>query len=267
MNRIDARFRALGEADQTAFIPFFTAGDPSLETTGRLLHEAEGAGADLIELGFPYSDPIADGPTIQDSYHRALERDVRVDQVFDVVAGARSTCTLPIVAMISYSLVFRMGMETFLDRASRAGLDGATIPDLPVEEALKFLDAADERDFRLICFVTPATARERRQMVVRSARGFIYYIAVRGITGERSGLPEDLVENIRSLKELTSVPVAVGFGISRPVHARAVARQADGVIVGSAIVRRMAAAAENEEDPVKAARDFIREMAAATHGG
>ena len=265
MNRIDARFHDLAEADQAAFIPFFTAGDPSLEITRRLLQEAESAGADLIELGFPYSDPIADGPTIQDSYHRALERGVRVDRVFDTVAEARESCTLPIVAMISYSLVFRMGMTAFIEQARDAGLDGATIPDLPVEEAAAHFEAAEERDFRLICFVTPATVRERRQMVVRNAAGFIYYIAVRGITGERTGLPEDLVDNIRALKELTSVPVAVGFGISQPEHARAVAHQADGVIVGSAIVRRMAAAAEEDTDPVAAATDFIRQMADVTH--
>ncbi len=264
MNRINARFQQLREAGASAFIPFFTAGDPDLDTSLRLLRRAEEAGADLIELGFPYSDPIADGPTIQDSYHRALERGLRLGQVFELVREARTDCELPIVAMISYSLVMPMGMATFMDRALAAGIDGATIPDLPVEEAESHFRAAKERDFRLICFVTPATSTARRETVIRHAAGFIYYISVRGITGERSALPADLAENLADLKSHTDVPVAVGFGISGPQQARAVSRHADGVIVGSAIVRRIHRAAEEGEDPVEAALRFITPLAEAT---
>jgi len=264
MNRIDARFGQLRKQGQAAFIPFFTAGDPTPETTVELLRRVEQAGADVVELGFPYSDPIADGPTIQDSYHRALQKGVRVSQVFDIVRRARAECELPIVAMASYSLVFRMGMAAFMDRCLEAGLDGATVPDLPVDEAEPFFGMAREREFRLICFATPATSEHRRDLVVQHARGFIYYIAVRGITGERTELPADLVENLRGLKARTDVPIAVGFGISQPDQAAAVAQQADGVIVGSAIVRRLVAAAEADEDPLTAGLDFIRGMAAAT---
>jgi tryptophan synthase alpha chain len=264
MNRIDARFQSLRRQGNAAFIPFFTAGDPDPETTVGLLRRVEEAGADVVELGFPYSDPIADGPTIQDSYHRALRNGVRVSQVFDMVRRARADCELPIVAMASYSLVFRLGMAEFMDRCLEAGLDGATVPDLPVDEAEPFFGMASERDFRLICFATPATSEHRRNLVVEHARGFIYYIAVRGITGERAELPADLVDNIQGLKARTDVPIAVGFGISRPEQASAVAQRADGVIVGSAIVRRLEAAAEAGEDPVPAGLDFIRRMATAT---
>ncbi len=264
MNRIDAQFDRLKGLGQAAFIPFLTAGDPDLDATLRVLQGAEEAGAALIELGFPFSDPVADGPTIQASYTRVLERGQRAAAVFDMVRAARQTCPLPIVAMVSYSIVFRMGFEAFLDRALDCGIDGATIPDLPIEEAEPMFGLANERGFRLICFATPATTPKRRALVAEHARGFIYYISVRGITGARTELPPDLVDHIAELRKATDVPIAVGFGISEPEHARAVARAAEGVIVGSAIVRRMAAAAEGGGDAAEAALDFIRTMSAAT---
>jgi tryptophan synthase alpha chain len=266
MNRIDARFAQLHAAGRAAFIPFFTAGDPDGDTTVRLLRQVEGAGADLVELGFPFSDPIADGPTIQASYTRVLQRGQKLEDVFNMVRTARDLCTLPIVAMVSYSIVFRVGFEQFVDRAIACGMDGATIPDLPVEEAEQLFALAGERDFRLICFVTPATTPDRCAMVVQHALGFIYYISVRGITGERVALPADLVGHLEQLKSLTDVPVAVGFGISTPEQARHVAQAADGVIVGSAIVKRMAEAAQRGEDAAASALDFIRSMAAAARG-
>ncbi|MCK4284117.1 MAG: tryptophan synthase subunit alpha [Candidatus Brocadiae bacterium] len=263
MNRIDARFQQLREARQAAFIPFFTAGDPDLDVSLRIMRAAEDAGADLIELGFPFSDPVADGPTIQASYARALAGGQRVADVLDLVRRARDGCALPIVAMVSYSIVFKLGFENFLDRALDAGLDGATIPDLPVEEAAELFGPADERDFRLVCFVTPATTSSRVAMAVKHARGFIYYISVRGITGERSALPSDLAEQIQQLKAATSVPVAVGFGVSTPEQAAGVAMTADGVIVGSAIVKRMAQAAQEGKDAADAALSFIRQLGVA----
>jgi len=268
VNRIDERFEALRVAGQAAFIPFLTAGDPSLEVTRRAICAFERAGADVIELGFPFSDPIADGPTIQASYTRALGTGQRTEDVFRMVEAARAEAKLPIVAMISCSLVFRMGFDRFVDRAVAAGIDGATIPDLPVEEMEPLRATADARDFRLICFVTPATTDARRAIAARLARGFIYYISVRGITGARADVPADLAENIAKLRSETDVPVAVGFGISRPEHARAVGRVADGVIVGSAIVARMHEAAGNPaEDPAEAGARFVAEMAAAARFG
>ncbi len=266
MNRIDRAFQRLRAEGRAAFIPFLTAGDPDLTSTARIIVAAERAGADVVELGFPFSDPVADGPTIQSSYTRVLEGGQRSEDVFRLVESVRLESEIPIVAMISYSLVFRMGFERFLERACEAGIDGATIPDLPVEEMGQMHPAARQRGFHLICFVTPATTEQRRSMIVRVARGFIYYISVRGITGERDSLPKDLVENIESLKSLTEVPVAVGFGISTPAHAQAVARVADGAIVGSAIVKRIHEASERGGDPVKAAAEFIGNMARAAKG-
>jgi tryptophan synthase alpha chain len=264
MNRIDKRFDMLREPGRAAFIPFLTAGDPDLDTTLRVLEGAEQAGADLIELGFPFSDPIADGPTIQASYTRVLERGQHVSDVFQLVEKARRNgCELPIVAMVSYSLVYRMGFERFLERALEAGIDGATVPDLPVEEAERFFPMAQEKGFHLVCFVTPATRESRRKMVARHAAGFIYYISVCGITGERTALPSDLQDNLSELRTITDTPIAVGFGISAPDQGRAVAEIADGVIVGSAIVKRMHAAATGDtaDDPADAALEFIGQMA------
>lgn len=264
MNRIDATFDRLRAAEQAAFIPFVTAGDPDLATTEQIIHAAEQAGADIIELGFPFSDPIADGPVIQASYTRALAEGQRTEDVFRMVESLRARSEIAIVAMISYSLVFRMGFEAFVERASRAGIDGATIPDLPVEESEGFHEAAARREFRLICFVTPATTERRRSMILRFAGGFIYYISVRGITGERMSVPDDLADNITELKSRTDVPIAVGFGVSTPQQASVVARLADGVIVGSALVKRIHQAAGRDDDPVETAVRFIADMAAAS---
>jgi len=266
VNRIDATFARLRADKKAAFIPFLTAGDPDIETTRRIMVAAESAGADLIELGFPFSDPIADGPTIQASYTRVLERGQKNEEVFRLVESVRKQSQLPVVAMISYSLVFRMGFEKFLARAMAAGLDGATIPDLPVEEMADHQQAAARRGFHLVCFATPATTPRRRSLIVSLSRGFIYYISVRGITGERQSVPEDLAANLRELKSLTRTPVAVGFGISQPAHARAVAQVADGVIVGSAIVKRVHEAHQQGADAARAALEFISEMSRAAKG-
>jgi len=260
VNKIDAQFAQLRASGQAAFIPFVTAGDPDLDTSARIIGAAERAGADIIELGFPFSDPVADGPVIQASYTRALARGQTTEDAFRMVESVRRSVRIPMVAMISYSLVFRMGFGRFLERAARAGMDGATIPDLPIEEAEGLHEQADQHNFRLICFVTPATTERRRALIVRVARGFIYYISVRGITGARDALPADLVDNITTLKSLTSVPVAVGFGISKPEHARAVARIADGVIVGSALVSCIRQAVAQGEDPVQKSADLVGGM-------
>jgi len=262
-NRIDTTFERLHTEGVAGFIPFLTAGDPSLEVTERVILAAEQAGADLIELGFPFSDPVADGPTIQASYTRVLGRGQHTEEVFRLVEALRKRSEIPIVAMVSYSLVFKMGFPRFLERACAAGLDGATIPDLPIEEMQAFCPLCEEYGFHLICFVTPATTKRRRAMAISLAKGFIYYISIRGITGERAGVPPDLAEHLQQLKAMTDVPVAVGFGISSPAHARAVAELADGVIVGSAIVNRIHEAHETGQDPVEAVGGFIAEMSQA----
>lgn len=267
MNRIDECFKNLRAQRKAAFIPFFTAGDPTLDDTRRLIVASRACGADLIELGFPFSDPVADGPVIQASYTRVLDRGQSTKDVYGMVRALRAECDMPVVAMISYSLVFRQGHERFLDDALAAGIDGATIPDLPIEEVGNLADLAREREFRLICFATPLTTPERRRHIVENARGFIYYISVAGITGTRDTLPPDLARNLDEFKQLTDVPITVGFGVSKPEQARLVAAHADGVIVGSAIVRRIAEAAEKGLDVVEAATPLVRELAEAAKGG
>ncbi|MFH0963327.1 MAG: tryptophan synthase subunit alpha [Planctomycetota bacterium] len=266
MNRIDERFLKLRGAGLPAFIPFLAAGDPDLETTGRLLRVCEECGADAIELGFPYSDPIADGPTIQEAFVRALGRGVRLEEIFRTVERARREGTsIPIVAMLSYSLVYRMGLEGFVRRAAKAGLDGATVPDLPVEEAEELERIARKQDFHLIYLVAPTTDEARRKRILKRAGGFIYYVSVRGITGVRSGIAEDLAEKIAGLRAEAKAPVAVGFGIGSAEQAAAVAHLADGVIVGSAIVKLVAEKAKEGSDAVvKAVGALVRELSAAT---
>jgi tryptophan synthase alpha chain len=244
MNPIDALFQRLRAQNRKAFIPFLTAGDPDLATTRLLCEEMAHSGASLIEIGFPYSDPIADGPVIQASYTRALARGVQLEDIFRTVEQiARSEIIrerrVPLVGMVSYALVHHRGARPFLARAQEAGFSGAIVPDLPVEEADELARLAAERDFKLIHLVTPTTPPDRAVRIARSSSGFLYYVSVAGITGERDRLPEGLVGQLRWLRTQTELPLCVGFGISKPEHARLLRDVADGIIVGSAMVRRL----------------------------
>ncbi len=237
MNPIDALFRTLRAERRKAFIPFVTAGDPDLPTTTRLIGELARRGAALIEVGFPYSDPIADGSVIQASYTRALDRGVRVEDIFAAVR--RLDVGVPLVAMVSYSLVHRRGPQRFVAEAQAAGFAGAIVPDLPVDEAEELAKVAAAANFKLILLVTPTTPRDRAQRIARLSTGFLYCVSVIGITGERRELPPQLTEQLRWLRTQTELPLCVGFGISQPEHVRALRDAADGIIVGSALVRRM----------------------------
>lgn len=243
MNRIDACFQRLRREGRTAFIPFLTAGDPDPQTTVALVEACARAGASIIELGFPYSDPVADGPTIQNSYSRTLSRGLRLDDVFGLVRLSRRRTDIPLAGMVSYSLVFRRGLARFASEAAQCGLDGLIVPDLPVEEAEPLAKAGREAGLATIYLVAPTTTQERRRRIAQEATGFIYCVSVVGITGARDSLPEGLTRSLADLRRLTDKPLAVGFGISRPEQAAALAPHADGVIVGSAIVRLVAEAA------------------------
>ncbi|MDR4498575.1 MAG: tryptophan synthase subunit alpha [Candidatus Scalindua sp.] len=236
MNRIDKKFNELRVKNEPAFIPFITAGDPSLEVTKSLVIEFDKKGADLIELGIPYSDPIADGPVIQSSYYRALKGGVKVADILELVKEIRSTSEIPIVSMISHSILYRHGCERFIKSAVQVGLDGATIPDLPIEEAQNIIDIGNQEGFRIVCFIAPTTTDRRMEMIVEKSQGFLYYIAVVGITGVRNTLSGDLAENIQKIRRKTGLPVALGFGISNREQAKMAGKIADGVIVGSAIM-------------------------------
>jgi tryptophan synthase alpha chain len=249
MSALDEMFRTLRAAGRKALLPFVTAGDPDLAFTQQALQRLSAAGAAACEVGFPYSDPIADGPVIQASYTRALAKKVRTEEIFAALEAVRGT-TAPLVSMVSYAIVHRLGPERFLERAAKAGLCGAIIPDLLVEEAGPLAEQCRARDFALIQLVTPTTPRERALRIAETSSGFLYYVSVTGITGERSELPAGLLENVAWLRERTPLPVCIGFGISTPEHVRRLAPVADGVIVGSAIVRRVAEAGERPREEV-----------------
>ncbi len=243
-------------------MPFITAGDPDLATTARVVPELAANGASLIEIGFPYSDPIADGPVIQASYTRALERGLRIDDIFTCVRGLN--VAVPLVGMVSYSLVYHRGPEKFLDNAQAAGFSGAIVPDLPLEEAESLARLASARDFKLIQLVTPTTPPERAARIAQLSTGFLYCVSVTGITGERDRLPDALLDQLRHLRQQTDLPLCVGFGISRPDHVRMLRDVADGVIVGSALVRRLEQAGKRPVDEVVAeSMTLVRELVAA----
>ncbi|HEX5272590.1 MAG TPA: tryptophan synthase subunit alpha [Gemmataceae bacterium] len=242
MNAIDAVFSRLRAEKRTALMPFVSAGDPDLGATAALVRELARRGAHLVEIGFPYSDPIADGPVIQASYTRALKKGVRVEDIFRTVRELADV-GVPLVGMVSYAVVHRRGPEAFLKQAQEAGFGGAIIPDLPIDEAAGIARLAAGRDFKLIQLVTPTTPRERAAQIAKLSTGFLYVVSTTGITGERDRLPAELTATLAWLREQTSLPLCVGFGISGPEQARPLRGVADGVIVGSAFVRRIEQAA------------------------
>lgn len=267
MNPIDALFQRLRSQRRKAFIPFLTAGDPDLTATSRFVATVAERGADLVEIGFPYSDPIADGPVIQASYTRALERGIHVEDIFAAVRHFAVPAT-PLAAMVSYSLIHRRGPATFLERAMASGFSGAIVPDLPFEESEALSRLAAERDFKLIHLVTPTTPRERARAIARRSTGFLYCVSVAGITGERDRLPPELLEQLAWLRGQTDLPLCVGFGISRPEHIRTLREVADGVIVGSAFVRHLEKAGSQSLDTIAAAiGDLAQELSEALNPG
>lgn len=244
MNPIDQLFEKLHEQKKKAFMPFLTTGDPDVKASLSVATELVRRGAHLLEIGFPYSDAIADGPVIQASYTRALDNGLTLNDVFGFVKALSETDVLkekgtPLVAMLSFSLVHRMGIEKFIERGQSAGLSGAIVPDLPFEESEQLRRIAAERDFCVIQLVTPLTPRERAKEIIQGCTGFLYCVSVAGITGERDQLPEALKDQLAWLREQTQLPLCVGFGISKPDHVGTLKDHVDGVIVGSAIVRRM----------------------------
>ena len=243
MSAIDQLFKELRRAKRKAFMPFITAGDPDLDATADVLRELVARGSSMCELGIPYSDPIADGPVIQASYTRVLGRKVCVADIFQMLDRLTPELEAPIVTMVSYAIVYRHGLEAYVRAAKAAGAAGAIVPDLPADESGPLADVCRREDFSLIQLITPATPRDRALQIAQRTTGFIYYVSVTGITGERTELPAELLDNVAWLREQTDLPVCIGFGISQPDHVRMLAPVADGLIVGSAIVRRMAQAA------------------------
>lgn len=261
MTAIDDLFARLRASGRKAFMPFVTAGDPTLELTMEALRTLDAAGASMCEIGMPYSDPIADGPVIQASYQRALERKIKLDQIFGELDKVSRQVQMPLVAMASYSILHRRRPEAFVEAAQAAGLSGVIVPDLLVEEAAPLRKVCTSRDFNLIQLVTPTTPRDRQLRIAESSTGFLYFVSVTGITGERTELPASLIDNVAWLREQTELPICIGFGISKPEHVSRLAPVADGVIVGSAFVRRLATAdPENPAAAMQEIRAFAGEL-------
>lgn len=237
MNRIDLKFKELKKNNKKAFIAFIMAGDPSLGITEKLIHELASSGADIIELGVPFSDPIADGPTIQKASERGLKSKTTLPGVFNLVKKVRDQIQTPIVFLIYYNLVFHYGLERFVKDAIHSGLDGVVIPDLPPEESKELCKIAKKNKFSVIHLLAPTSSIDRIKKVSSAATGFIYYVSLTGTTGARKKLPKELGENLRNIKKITNMPVCVGFGISTPAQVKEVQKSADGAIVGSAIIK------------------------------
>lgn len=258
-NRLNQKIKETRRTGRKLFCVFLTFGYPSVKATGRLILSAEKSGVDVIELGFPFSDPLADGPTIQRSSEQALKKGVTIKGALDLVAGLRKKgCKVPIVFFGYLNPVFSYGEKAFARDAREAGFDGAIIPDLPPEEEKKFQVECGRKKLHLIDLVAPTTPAGRAKMLAAKSRGFIYYVSLRGVTGARRALPTDLAPRLKKLRRMTKKPVLVGFGVSTPEQARGIARIADGVIVGSAVINEL-------KKSVPAAERFIGRMSKAVH--
>jgi len=246
-----------------AFIPYITAGDPDLASTGKLVLALEKSGADIIELGIPFSDPIADGPTIQAASYRALQGGATLSKIFELVRKLRKVTGIPIVFMTYYNPVLAYGLRRFFNSCRSCGVDGVIIPDLPVEESGELTTLGKKFGISTIFLVAPTSTNDRIKNIVKRSTGFIYYVSSTGVTGTRKNLSPDIVKKIKLIRSFTAKPIAVGFGVSDPKQARMIAKTADGVIVGSAIVRIVG---EGRGSITKAAR-FAAGLAGAIHGG
>ncbi|MDD5060304.1 MAG: tryptophan synthase subunit alpha [Candidatus Omnitrophica bacterium] len=239
MNRIKQKFNQLKNNNKKALIVFITAGFPDLATTLKLVLSLERSGVDIIELGVPFSDPLADGPVIQEASSYSLRKGTNLAKILNLVKQLRKNTDIPICLMTYYNPVFCFGEKRFVDQALASGVDGLIVPDLPPEEAKEFLSYADRCGLFNICFVSPTTSAARIKTITKKAKGFIYYVSTCGVTGKRNKLSPDLKTNLIRIKKLTTLPVCVGFGISTPQQAKAVSKISDGVIVGSAIVDKI----------------------------
>jgi tryptophan synthase alpha chain len=251
MTAIDQMFLRLKSENRKAFMPFVTAGDPTMAFTRKVLKLLDHLGCSMAEVGIPYSDPIADGPVIQASYTRALNGKIKLQEIFDAIAVEHPNFSMPLVSMVSYAIIHRIGAEQYVDRALAAGFAGAIVPDLLVEESEALSTICKKKDFNLIQLVTPTTPRERALRIAEQSTGFLYFVSVTGITGARSELPLDLVDRVSWLRERTSLPICIGFGISKPEHVKLLAPVSDGLIVGSAIVKMMELAGTDEAEALR----------------
>jgi tryptophan synthase alpha chain len=259
MGRISDRFATLRERGETALIPFVTAGDPDLAMTEALVPALVEAGADLVELGVPFSDPLAEGPTIQRSSERALRSGTSLRRIFELVRKLRAKIDVPIILMGYANVPLTMGVENFASQAADTGVDGTIIVDIPPEEGPELYTALEAAGVDGVLLAAPTTTPERLEMLANKTRGFLYYVSLTGVTGARSSLAEGIEEKVKQAKGYADIPVCVGFGVSTQAHAAEVGAFADGVVVGSALVNRIEAAG-SQVAAVDAAAAFIAEL-------
>jgi len=266
MNRLETAFKNLRAANQKALIAYIMAGDPSLQETVALVLALERAGADVVELGVPFSDPIADGPVIQKAAERALRGGTSLRRILETVASLRGKTEVPLVLMTYYNTIHALGEAAFCRDAVKAGVDGVIIPDMPPEEGFEMQLAADRRGLQIIYLLAPTSTPVRRSLVARRCRGFLYYVSITGITGSKLTDLDDVRRKVASIRQATGTPVAVGFGIATPDDAAKVACLADGVIVGSAIVKQIG---EHQHDPhlLERVGTFVRSLKVAMTPG
>jgi len=265
VNRIEQRFHDLAERNETAFIPFITAGDPTLAITGELVLEFEKAGADIIEFGVPYSDPLADGPVNQEAALRALKHRVRIADILALVKSLREKTQIPIMLFTYYNPVLAYGVERLAVDSKEAGVDGILCVDLPPEEAGAYEVAFGAQDLSTVFLLAPTSTDDRIDLVAKHSKGFLYYVSRTGTTGEQENIEESVAGMVAKIKTKTDAPVAVGFGISTPGQAREIAGYGDGVVVGSAIVPMIGELGDSPDTPAQVGA-FVKSLADATKG-
>jgi len=261
MNALSTNLAELHAAGRKALLPYITGGYPDVDTTVAILERIDPAHCAAVEIGIPFSDPIADGPVIQTSFSRALEAGFRLDDLLAAIKRRRDAIRIPLLAMVSYSIVYRREPRAFVTAIRDAGIDGMIVPDLALEEAEDLAAIGRAHDCPLVMMIAPTTSLERRAAIANLSGPFIYYQSLVGVTGERDQLPPDLTRQVAELGEQTGKPICVGFGIATPDHVRTVCGVADGAIVGSAIVRRINAAVDEGRSPAEAVGAFIEELA------
>lgn len=259
MNRIDTKFKELKSQGKKALIVYLTCGYPDLHTTEQLVFELEKSGVDIIELGVPFSDPLADGPIIQEASHSALRKKINLKDIFSLVKRIRAKSQIPLCLMGYYNPIFAFGQVNFVNEAIGAGVDGVIIPDLPPEEDVWLVSLAKKAGLKTIFFLSPTSSLSRVKYISKVSTGFIYYVSLTGVTGARQSLPPDLTANIKLIKKYTEKSVCVGFGISRPEHIKEVFKIADGAIVGSAVIKVIREHI-GKKDLVKKAGEFVERL-------
>lgn len=266
MSRIDDVFQKHAVTGSTLFLPYLCAGDPDIETSLTLMRETEAAGADILEIGIPFSDPLADGPTIQKAIQRSLQRNTRISDVFSLVEHLREDSELPLVLMSYYNPIFRYGEQRFVKDAREAGADGVLVVDLPPEEGQPFFDHANQQGLDTVLLATPTTGPERVRELSQLGTGFLYYVTVTGVTGVRSGFNQNLSEQIRSVSHQSELPMVMGFGVSEIEPIRPYLDAVQGVVAGSTLVEKIEENIGDTDAMIEALGSKVRSLAEPLHG-